>query len=63
MKTSWIIVIFFFLAILSLMINVLGLQKRIKMFETAILACVNERPFIFKAENAKDDVVVMCKRV
>jgi hypothetical protein len=46
-----------------LIIKTMGLQERIKMFETAILSCVNEHPFIFKAIKEEDNVVVMCKRV
>lgn len=62
MNLSWIVCIFFFVCILALAIKVMGLQEKIDNHEKAILACVNERAFIFKADDEKDSVVVMCKR-
>ena len=62
MNVSWIACIFFFLCIMALTIKVIGVQERVDRHEQVILGCLNERAFIFKADNEKDSVVIMCKR-
>lgn len=62
MNASWWLSIFFFIVLLATVIKVVSLQEKVDRHEKVILACINEHPFIFKADNEKDSVVVMCKR-
>ena len=53
---------FFFICLVPITIKLLALQEKVNRHEQVILACINERAFIFKADDEKDSVVVMCKR-
>lgn len=53
---------FFFICLVPITIKLLALQEKVDRHEKVILACINEHPFIFKADNEKDSVVIMCKR-
>lgn len=62
MSTSWLVNIFFFLCILALIVKITSIQEKVEKHERIILNCINEHPFIFKADKEENSVVIICKR-
>lgn len=62
MNLSWAISIFFFVCIMALVLKVTTIQDKIDRHEKVLFSCINEKPFIFKADKEEDNVVIICKR-